>query len=166
MRNILLLFSCLLLFYFNSFPQKNKYTSLKQMEWLTGNWQGLYNNAPFYEAWIKVHDSLMINLSIEIKDKDTLVKEHGFIRLQNGDISHGGIDATWQLTKLNDTLMVFENDTLKFANRIAWSHSSGDHWLTEIQNPRGVIHYNLIRVPWLNEVVNNFINRAKKTQGN
>ena len=62
--------------------------------------------------------------------------------------------------------MVFENDTLKFAYRISWSHSSNDHWLTEIQNPTGVIHYDLVRTPWLNDVVNRFISRAKKASGN
>ena len=89
----------------------------------------MYNGAPFYEAWVSVNDSLMVNLSIEIKNNDTVVKEHGFIRIKNGGIIHGSTNATWVLTKLNDAEMVFENDTLKFANKIIWSHSVNGHWL-------------------------------------
>ena len=146
--------------------QKNNKQSLKQMEWLAGYWKGMYNGAPFYEAWIKVHDSLMVNLAIEIKNTDTVVKENGFIRLQRGTIIHGGPDVTWRLTELTDSKMIFENDTLKYANKIIWSHSANDHWLTEIHNPGRVINYDLERVPWLKGAVDNFINRAKRSGRN
>lgn len=129
------------------------------MKWLAGHWKGMYNGAPFYESWVWAHDSLMVNLAIEIKGGDTTIKENGFIRLKNGKITHVGTDATWQLAKLSDTEMIFVNDTLKFANRITWSHSANDHWLTEIHNPKGIIHYDLERVPWLNNAVNRFINK-------
>jgi hypothetical protein len=55
--------------------------------------------------------------------------------------------------------MIFVNDTLKYANRIIWSHSANDHWLTEIHNPAGIIHYDLERVAWLNNAVNKFIKK-------
>lgn len=162
MKKINTILFCLLVFGFVSSAQQNKYSSLKQMKWLAGHWKGMYKGAPFYESWIMVNDSLMVNLSIEIKNKDTLVKENGFTRLQkNGTIIHGGTNASWQLTKLNDTEMIFENDTLKFANRIIWSHSPNDHWITVIHNPSGVINYDLERVPWLDKVVSRFINKKK-----
>ena len=78
------------------------------MDWLAGHWKGMYNGGPFYESWIKVNDSVMVNLAIEIKNADTLVKENGFIRLQGGNIIHGGTDASWQLTELTDSKMIFE----------------------------------------------------------
>ena len=146
--------------------QKNNHPSLKQMEWMAGYWKGMYNGAPFYEAWIYVHDSLMVNFSIEIKNTDTVVKENGLIRLQRGIIMHGGADANWRLTELTGSKMVFENDTLKYANKIIWSHSANDHWLTEIHNPRRVINYDLERVPWLKVTVDNFIKRAKRSGRN
>lgn len=159
MKNIIVIPVAFLAFSFISSAQKPKYRSLKQIQWLAGNWKGMYYGAPFYEAWVSVNDSLMVNLSIEIKNNDTVVKEHGFIRIKNGNIIHGSTNATWALTKLNDTEMVFENDTLKFANKITWSHSANDHWLVEIHNPRGIINYDLERVAWLNKTVNRFIKK-------
>jgi hypothetical protein len=160
MRKTIITLACLQLFVLASRGQYSNYSSLKQMKWMAGNWKGMYNGAPFYEAWIYVNDSIMVNLSIEIKNNDTLVKEQGFIRARNGKIIHGGSNATWQLSKLNDTEMIFVNDTLKYASRIIWSHSKDDHWLTEIHNPGGkVINYDLVRVPWLDKAVNKFINR-------
>ena len=166
MKNILAIIFIILLFSFNSHGQKGNYKSLKQMQWLAGYWKGTYNGAPFYEAWIYVHDSLMVNLGIEIKNADTIVKENGYTRLQNGNIIHGGSDATWQLTELTDSKMVFENSTLKYANKIIWSHSANDHWLTDIHNPSGLIKYDLERVPWLKTAVDNFINRSKRAGKN
>ena len=160
MRKIVITLVCLFPFHLASFSQYNNYSSLKQMKWMSGNWKGMFNGAPFYEAWIYVNDTLMVNLSIEIKNNDTLVKEQGFISSRKGKIIHGGTNATCQLSKLNDTEMIFVNDTLKYANRIIWSHSKDDHWLTEIHNPGGkVINYDLVRVPWLAKAVNKFINR-------
>lgn len=159
MKSIIVILFAFLAFSYVSCAQKTKYRSLKQIQWLSGNWKGMYNGAPFYEAWVSVNDSLMVNLSIEIKNNDTVVKEHGFIRIKNGAIIHGGTNATWELTKLSDKEMVFENDTLKFATKIIWSHAANDHWLAEIHNPRGVINYDLERVAWLDKAVNRFIKR-------
>ncbi len=39
----------------------------KQIEWLQGSWMGMYNNAPFFEAWRKVNDSVFVNFKIEIE---------------------------------------------------------------------------------------------------
>ena len=163
MKNILTAVVCLFILSTNSHSQKSGYSSLKQMRWMAGHWKGMYNGAPFYESWIWVNDSLMVNLAIEIKGKDTVVKENGFIRLRQGNIIHGGTNASWRLTELTDAKMTFANDTLKYANQIIWSHSSNDHWLAEIHNPGGkIINYDLERVPWLERTVTNFINRNKR----
>ena len=162
MKNILLTCFLLAATSIDSFGQKNNYQSLKQMDWLAGYWQGTYQGGPFYEAWIKVNDSLFVNLGIEIKNNDTLVKENGFIRLQNGNITHGGGKDTWQLAELTDTKMVFENGALNYANKITWSHSTNDHWLTEIHNPKSIINYELVRIAWLKQVVDDFIRKAKR----
>jgi len=161
MKKIITILCCFLLPGFMSHAQTKHYGPIKQMNWLAGSWKGMYQGAPFYESWILVNDSLLVNLSIEIKNNDTLVKEHGFIRLQNGNIIHGSPNAIWELTKLSDTEMIFENDTLKFANRIIWSHSPNDHWITVIHNPSGIINYDLERVPWLDEAVKRFIRKLK-----
>jgi hypothetical protein len=134
--------------------------SVRDITWLEGNWKGMYNNAPFYEAWRKATDSVLVNFTIEIKGTDTIVKENGAIRLMKKHRGFAGMDASWELESLSANKIVLKNDTLKYANRIIWSHSPNDHWLTEIHNPKGVIHYDLERVPWLEDVVNRFIRKA------
>jgi hypothetical protein len=133
--------------------------SAKDITWLEGSWKGMYNNAPFYEAWRKVTDSVMVNFTIEIKGTDTIVKENGAIRLMKQNRGFVGRDASWELESLSADKIVLKNDTLKYANRIIWSHASNDHWLTEIHNPKSIIRYDLERVPWLEDVVNRFIRR-------
>jgi hypothetical protein len=135
--------------------------SVKDIEWLQGSWMGQYNNAPFYEAWRKFTDSVMVNFTIQIKGTDTIVKENGAIRLMKQKPGFAGMDASWELESLSGDKIVLKNDTLKYANRIIWSHSPNDHWLTEIHNPGGrIFKYDLERVPWLEEVVNRFIRKA------
>lgn len=133
---------------------------VKDVEWLQGSWKGTYNNAPFYEAWRKVTDSVMVNFTIEIKGTDTVVKENGALLLKKQNLGFKGLDASWELESLSGDKIMLKNDTLKYANRIIWSHSPNDHWLAEIHNPGGIIKYDLERVFWLEEVVNRFIRKA------
>ena len=52
MKKIFTVLCCLLLFYFISHAQTNKYTSLKQMKWLAGSWKGMYKGAQRFGAGI------------------------------------------------------------------------------------------------------------------
>lgn len=144
----------------NNTEDKKVNLSIKQVEWLQGNWKGTYNNAPFYEAWRKATDSIMVNFRIEIKGNDTIVKENGAIRLMKGHEGYASKNASWELESLSDDMIVLKNDTLKYSNKIIWSHSPNDHWLTELHGPSGIINYDLERVPWLDEVVNRFMRNA------
>ncbi|HEV7782490.1 MAG TPA: hypothetical protein VGO58_14550 [Chitinophagaceae bacterium] len=146
-------------------PQPSKKlmdASGKPLDWLQGSWKGMYNNAPFYEAWHKVNDSIMVNFRIEIKGPDTAVKENGALLLTSNFRGYRSKSATWMLVSLSDERIALGNDTLKYANRIIWSHSQNDHWLTEIHNPAGTINYDMEKVPWLDPVVNRFILNARK----
>jgi hypothetical protein len=135
--------------------------SVKDIAWLEGSWKGMYNNAPFYEAWRKVTDSMMVNLTIEIKGTDTIVKENGALRLMKKNRCFVGKDASWEIESLSADKIVLKNDTLKYANRIIWSHSLNDHWQTEIHNPKAIIKYDLERMAWLDDFVNRFIRKAR-----
>lgn len=144
----------------NACAQKaNPYNPIAKMGWLVGTWQGTYKGQPFYESWKKKNDSTLVNFIIEIKGKDTIVKEQGVIEAPTKGTIHRGADAQWKLIYVSDTSIVLGNDTLKFANRITWSHSKNDHWLAVIQNPANVIEYDLVRVGWLDRYVDNFIAR-------
>lgn len=145
------------------FAQKENKIPITQVEWLQGNWQGTYKNAPFYEAWRKATDSVLMNFTIEIKGTDTIVKENGAILLMKQNRGYRSPGAKWDLESLTDDKVVFRNDTLKYSNRIVWSHSANDHWLTELHNPDGsIVYYDLVRVSWLEDVVNRFIRNARR----
>ncbi len=143
--------------------QEARYASLQPMQWLSGSWSGTYKDAPFYEAWRSAGDSLLINFSIGIKGVDTVVKENSAVRLmKDGSIRmmDSGNDA-WMLTRLTVDELVLENDTLKYANKITWSHAKNGHWLTVIQNPGGTVKYDMTRAPWLDAVIDRYVARVE-----
>lgn len=127
-----------------------------------GAWQGTYQNKPFYEAWKKKNDSALVNFSIEVTTTDTIIKEHGVIETTSKGTFHRGADAQWNLIDVSNTSIVLGNDTLKYANKITWSHSKDDHWLAVMQNPKSVIRYDLVRVEWLDKYVDDFIARMTR----
>jgi hypothetical protein len=161
MKTRLLLSSFILTLVLNACAQKaNPANPVAKMGWLVGTWQGTYKGQPFYEAWKKKNDSTLVNFTIEVTQRDTIIKEHGAIVATSKGTLHRGVDAQWKLIDVNDTLIVLGNDTLKFANRITWSHSKNDHWLVVIQNPKNVVEYDLVRVDWLDKYVDRFIARV------
>lgn len=133
--------------------------SIPKMQWLAGAWQGTYNDKPFYEAWKKKNDSILVNFTIEINNNDTIVKEHGAMIYNGKGVVYFGGSGQWKLADVTDTSIVLSNDTLKFANKITWTHSKNDHWLTVIENPKSVIRYDLVRVDWLDKYVDRFLNK-------
>ena len=134
-------------------------TPVDKMQWLIGSWQGTYNSKPFYEAWRKLNDSALINFTIEIKDGDTIVKENGVIRKEGTEMVYKG-SATWRLLSFTDTSMLFGNDTLRYANRISWTHTKDDHWLTVIKNPTNTITYDIVRINWPEYAIDNYMRTA------
>lgn len=132
-------------------------SDIPKLLWLEGSWKGMHQGKPFYEAWRKANDSTLHNFSIEIKGTDTLVKEAGRIVLKGSDIWFSDGTAAWKLRRLNAAEMVFENDTLRYSNRIIWFRTSDDHWLTLLQHPRATQHYDIVRIPELEAVVNRFL---------
>ena len=127
------------------------------MTWLTGSWQGTYKGKPFYEAWQKATPNILVNFSIEIKGKDTVIKEETAILITDSNVLLGKKPAQWTLKRITTNEMVFENDTLKFSNQIIWLHTDDDHWFTILQNPKSTVQYDMIRVPELEAVVDRFI---------
>lgn len=134
---------------------------ISKMGWIVGSWQGTYKGQPFYESWKKKNDSVLVNLTIEVTKTDTIIKEHGVMMTGSKGTVYLGSTSQWKLTEVTDTSIVLSNDTLKYANKITWWHSKNDHWLTVIENPNGVIEYDLVRVEWLDRYVDRFI--AKMT---
>ena len=140
----------------------DKIDTNNKMNWLVGSWKGMHNGTPFYEAWRKVNDNILANFNIEIKGKDTLVKESGAIVIKDGKAAYINEPNQWTVVRINDKEIVLEMPAPKFHNRIIWMHTSDGHWLTLIQQQKSTLHYNIVRMPELEGVVDRFIASAKK----
>ena len=68
----------------------------------------------------------------------------------------------WKLERLTPNEMMFENDSLKYSNRIIWLHTLDDHWFTILQNPKSTVYYDMVRILVLEAVVDRFIANAQK----
>ena len=154
-----LLFIVFTLFYANSFSQTNKANPISKMEWLVGSWKGMDNNKPFYEAWKKANDSVLVNFSIEISNGDTVIKEQSAIIKKDTSVILG---KRWTLKRVTGNEIMFENDTMKFSNRIIWLHTKEDHWFTILQHPGSTAYYDMVKVPQLDRLVDKFIEEKKK----
>jgi hypothetical protein len=121
----------------------------------------LYKGKPFYESW-KMFNGMLVNFSIEITGKDTLVKEGGAIHVRDGHIMMGK-DPFWKLKRQTANELMFENDSLKYSNRIIWMHLDNDHWFTILQNPKSTAYYDMIRIPELDALVDRYLINAAKS---
>lgn len=143
-------------------PPQAPPANLQQLNWMVGDWVGTYNGAPFFESWRMVNDSLMLNFSIEVSPVDTVLKENGYIKLTPEGLIHGGENYTWKMDKLTDDEVVFVNPNIPYATRISWRHDANDHWITDIENPKGRIGYDLTRVDWLAPIVDGYMLASDK----
>ena len=160
MKTKLLLSSLVLVVGLIACAQKaNSPNPIDKMGWIVGSWQGTYKGQPFYESWKKKNDSTLVNFAIEVNGSDTAIKELGVMLATSKGMLYLGTNSQWKLTDVTNTSIVLSNDTLKYANKITWSHSKEDHWLAVIQNPKNVIEYDLVRVEWVDRYVDSFIRR-------
>lgn len=133
---------------------------IKKAKWLEGTWQGLYNGAPFYEAW-KIHGDSLVNYTIEIKGTDTTLLEQTSLRNRNNNIVFGK-RGDWTLKRLIGNELVLENDTSKFSNRMIYLHLTNDHWFVLLEHPKSTMYYDLQRFPALDPTVDELIKKKKR----
>ncbi len=128
------------------FGQPNRDSAINRMNWLIGSWKGMHNGKPFYEVWRQTKN-LLVNFAIEINGTDTTVKEETAIFIDTNQITLGKLPTQWKLKRLTPSEMMFENDTLKYSNRIIWFHTSDVHWFTILQNPKSTVYYDMVKMP-------------------
>ncbi len=140
----------------------NHVTDFKKMQWLVGCWKGEYGNKPFYEAWRKLNDTLLMNYSIEISGTDTLVKAGSPLNVHSGNIYLGAKDSVnWMLSAVTEKEIILKNDTLKYSNVITWRNTTDGHWYTILKDAKNTVTYDLVRMPELDVVVDRFIKSKK-----
>ncbi|HUR10909.1 MAG TPA: hypothetical protein VM012_06045 [Flavitalea sp.] len=136
--------------------------SASKIKWLVGSWKGVSNNIPFYEAWRGVNDSTLVNFSIEIKNRDTIVRMADHLIFRNNTFFLGKLPNQWKGLRLTDTEIVLANDSLKFSNRIIWLHTKDDHWFTILEHPARTVYYDLTRIPELEKHVDKIFLQSKQ----
>jgi hypothetical protein len=130
----------------------------QKMKWLIGGWEGKTSSgSPFYESWKLFNDSVLVNFNIEIRNTDTIVKESGAIFIHKGKICMGSPDRYWNLSRLTNNEMVFQNDSINYSNTIIWVHSPDDRWFAILQNPGSTIVYDLHRSAAIERKTDEFI---------
>ena len=134
---------------------------IQQLKWLTGSWKGMNGDKPFYEAWRLVNDSVLINLEIEIKNGDTIIKESNGLLLIEQGIYLGQKPTQWKATRITPNEIVLKNDSLPYSNTIIWLHTKDDHWFAILEHPKSTIYYDLIRQPAIDRKVEEWIGKMR-----
>ena len=137
-------------------------SGLQKLKWLQGAWKGSAGAEPFYEGWRFYNDSILVNFAIEIKGRDTVIKESSALVLRNGQLTLGQKPAQWAATPLTANELVLRHDTLKYSNTIIWLHTKEDHWFTILEHPRSTVYYDMSRDPVLDEKLEMWIRQHRK----
>jgi hypothetical protein len=110
-------------------PGKMDTTLLKKMEWLCGTWVMANGAKVTEEHWRPVQGTTILGSSHSFDDTRSTFFEYLRIGLRNGTISYvampGGAPPTaFQLVKLEDGLMVFENEKHDHPQRISYEKTA------------------------------------------
>jgi hypothetical protein len=143
---------------------QQKFTSsqFKAVNWLQGSWKGMAGKEPFYEAWRLANDSTFVNLAIEIKNGDTLLKEAGALVFRDGKIFLGQKATQWTARRMHPNEIVLQNDTLRFSNTIIWLRTNDDQWLTILEHPGSTVYYDMTKDAILDRKVEAWIASQQK----
>lgn len=145
MRQLIILFSTLLVFLShltgcknNSKQIENK--ELSKLNWMLGNWSGIMEESIVTERWVKINDTLFSGESLFIKGSDTLSRETISLSMQNSAIFYiplveGQNDnkpVYFKLTFSDNTNAVFENPGHDFPQKITYKLINGDSLIATI----------------------------------
>jgi hypothetical protein len=107
---------------------------MQQISWIIGEWHQPDSNGFYYEVWDIVDDHSFKGYGYMVLKNDTIFSERLEIKESGGEIyyiptltdQNSGQPVMFRLTKLNDSLMIFENPDHDFPQRIVYTHFSED----------------------------------------
>lgn len=107
-----------------SFAQEKK-TTIADLAWLTGCWDGSGGNREYLEQWMRPSGQTMLGMSRTVIGGKTVEFEFVQIREREGDLFYiakpsGQSEASFKLIKYNNQEAVFENPQHDFPQRVIY----------------------------------------------
>ena len=127
---------------------------LSRIAWINGNWQGIYQNAPFYENYALVNDTLFIH-SYEFKNndvtKDTTKTSLSKVYWNNGHY-YLGDSMNWKVTRITDR-EIYMQPNYKANNDITWTYQDSVTWVAVLKAGVNTNTYIMQRQPPLDSIL-------------
>lgn len=116
--------------------------TLSGLSWLQGEWQSENNQSITSEIWYKVSDSTYEGFGKTLSKTDSALINHESLRLvvMSGNIyyiakvGHNALPVAFRLSRLSDSLAVFDNPDHDFPNRIAYHLQVNNCMLVEVSS--------------------------------
>jgi len=107
-----------------TFAQEKK-TTIAELSWLAGCWDGSGGGREYLEQWMKPSGQTMLGMSRTVMNGKTVEHEFVQIREQEGDLFYiakpsGQAEASFKLIKYSNQEAVFENLQHDFPQRIIY----------------------------------------------
>ena len=124
----------------NEVKDSEKYPAIENARWLIGNWQSKSAKGLLTESWRKQDDSTMVGQGYFMAGDDTLSLENIRLELRNGTLSYiplvsdqnNGRAFYFTLTRIADSLLVFENPEHDFPQKISYALLANDSLVAEV----------------------------------
>ena len=124
----------------NKIVQLDKYSKMKQINWLIGNWENNSKKSNFSEIWVKENDSVFKSHSFVTVNKDTVFNEYVNLIQRNDSIlyivsvknQNNEKPVSFYMTKANNKELLFENPKHDFPTKIKYSQVTNDILLAEV----------------------------------
>ena len=128
----------------NTGSSKTGRENLNKLNWIEGNWQGLYQGKPFYEIYKIQNDSTLEITSYEWDGKDSTSTSRSYVKWTNRNYFLGD-SLNYKVTSITDTSIYMEPNYHAF-NSILWKKKDKDHWDAVLTTNKGEIIYNMERI--------------------
>ncbi|MFP9116017.1 DUF6265 family protein [Flavobacterium sp. RHBU_3] len=107
---------------------------ISKAEWLLGRWENPSKDGLYEETWVKANDSVLNGASYYISGKDTLFSETVVLDEVAGKMAYtvtvpgqnNEQPVRFDLTKITDTEIVFENPKHDYPNKIVYTQVKPD----------------------------------------
>ena len=104
---------------------QEKKTTIADLAWLAGGWDGSSGGREYLEQWMKPSGQTMLGMSRTVRNGKTVEYEFVQIREQEGDLFYiakpsGQAEASFKLIQYSNQEAVFENPQHDFPQRIIY----------------------------------------------
>jgi hypothetical protein len=121
--------------------KNNETVSLKQFDWLIGDWQNITDEFEFYESWEKNGNNLFKGESFMTIEGDTVFSEFVDLELDKGEIfyrvsvsdQNDGTAVSFKLVSSEDQKFVFTNPEHDYPQTIVYRYVAPDSLYAHIE---------------------------------